>query len=165
MTSFTLREPGPRDAAALAELHVATWRETYSHLLPEDFFGEEHLEGRYRLWDRLLGEPREGWCIRVAERDGRIFGFAASGPGMGPEGTDPPRERQLYMLYVTRSDHGGGAGQALFDAVLGVEPAMLWVARENPRAISFYRRNGFEFDGVEESYPDIPQLIDARMVR
>ena len=165
MTSFTLREPGPRDAADLAELHVATWRETYSSLLPEDYFGADHLQGRYRLWDRLLGQPREGWHIRVAERDSRIFGFAAAGPSTGPEGAEFPRDRQLYMLYVVASDHGGGAGQALFDAVLGDGPAMLWVAKDNPRAISFYRRNGVEVDGVGETYPGTPQLIDARMVR
>lgn len=165
MTSFTLREPELRDAPELADLHVATWRETYGRLLPEEFFDEAHLEGRRSMWDRLLGEPREGWRTRVAERDGRLIGFAMAGPSTAPEGVAPPRARQLYMLYVTASDHGGGAGQALFDAVLGEEPAVLWVAKENPRAIAFYRRNGFAFDGVEETYPDVPQIVDARMVR
>jgi ribosomal protein S18 acetylase RimI-like enzyme len=165
MTPFTLREPEPRDARELAELHVATWRETYSHLLPADFFDDAHLEGRRRMWDRLLGEPREGWRTRIAERDGRIVGFAMAGPSTGAEGVELPRGRQLYMLYLSASDHGRGAGQALFDAVLGDEPAQLWVARDNPRAIAFYRRNGFEFDGVTETYPDVPQLVDARMVR
>lgn len=42
---------------------------------------------------------------------------------------------------------------------------MLWVALENPRAIAFYRRNGFEFDGAEETDPAAPAIIDARMVR
>lgn len=35
--SFTTRAPVPSDAAAIADLHVSTWREAYAHLLPEDF--------------------------------------------------------------------------------------------------------------------------------
>lgn len=31
---FTIRTPGPADADRIAELHVETWRETYTHLLP-----------------------------------------------------------------------------------------------------------------------------------
>jgi hypothetical protein len=33
---FTLREPTVDDAASLADLHVSTWREAYTHLLPHD---------------------------------------------------------------------------------------------------------------------------------
>jgi len=56
-------------------------------------------------------------------------------------------------------------GQALLDHVLGDSPAMLWVAAQNPRAIAFYRRNGFEFDGVEKVDPVAPLITDARMLR
>jgi ribosomal protein S18 acetylase RimI-like enzyme len=69
------------------------------------------------------------------------------------------------MLYVAAADHGGGAGQALLDAVLEEGPAVLWVAKENPRAIAFYRRNGFEFDGAEQTDPMVPTIIDVRMLR
>lgn len=40
-----------------------------------------------------------------------------------------------------------------------------WVAKENPRAIAFYRRNGFELDGAEQTDPGAPSITDARMVR
>ena len=50
---------------------------------------------------------------------------------------------------MLRRHHGSGAGQALLDAVVGSEPCQLWVARENPRAHRFYRRNGFVPDGTE----------------
>ncbi|MDQ7879574.1 GNAT family N-acetyltransferase [Microbacterium sp. QXD-8] len=163
--TFIVRVPDLAEAAEIADLHVVTWRETYTHLLPEGFFDEEYVQGRHLLWRRLLENPREEWRIRVAERDGRIVGLATSGPSTAPEGQDAPRERQLYMLYVLASEYGAGVGQALLDEVVGDEPAVLWVAKENPRAIAFYRRNGFAFDGVEEAYPDVPALVDARMVR
>ncbi|MFR5604363.1 MAG: GNAT family N-acetyltransferase [Acutalibacteraceae bacterium] len=33
----------------------------------------------------------------------------------------------------------------------GFRKAYLWVLRENDRAIRFYERNGFQFDGVEKT--------------
>lgn len=163
--SFTLREPGPRDAAAVAERHVSTWREAYAHLLPAGFFSEEYIERRRRMWRSLLEDPRADTTIRIAESDGSIIGLVWAGPGSGLEDAPPPRERQLYALYVAAAHYGTGAGQALLDEALGDGPAMLWVAAQNPRAIAFYRRNGFEFDGVEQTDPIAPSITDARMLR
>ncbi|WP_203580274.1 GNAT family N-acetyltransferase [Microbacterium hibisci] len=162
--TFTVREPEPPDAAEIADLHVVTWQETYSHLLPADYFDAAWVEDRHRMWTRLLEGGRDR-RVRIAEEDGRVIGLALSAPST-PQGDDtPPRERQLYMLYVLAAAHGRGVGQALLDEVLGDEPAVLWVAKENPRAIAFYRKNGFEFDGPEQTYPGAPTLVDARMVR
>lgn len=160
---FALRIPGPADADRIAELHVETWREAYTHLLPEGFFTPEFVRGRHDMWHRILDEPRPGYAVRMAEADGEPIGLAAAGPSFG-EG-ELPRERQLYSLYVLAAWHGVGAGQALLDAVLGDGPAQLWVAKQNPRAIAFYRRNGFAFDGVEQIDPGAPAIVDARMVR
>ncbi|WP_336633510.1 MULTISPECIES: GNAT family N-acetyltransferase [unclassified Microbacterium] len=163
--AFTLREPGPADAAAVADLHVATWKEAYAHLLPADFFSEEYVDGRHRLWRHVLTTRPDGMAVRVADVDGTIVGFAWVGPGEGAEGEAPPRDRMLYAIYVLESHHGTGVGQALLDDVLGSSPAMLWVAKENPRATAFYVRNGFRFDGAEQIDPHAPLITSARMVR
>ena len=164
--SFSLRQPALSDAANVAELHVQTWRETYSHLLPEDFFTERHVQGRHRMWEHILGNPGGDRCVRIAEDDQQeILGFAMTGPSFGPEGQELPRDRQLFCLYVAAAHHGTGVGQALLDATAGNAPTMLWVAKDNPRAVAFYRRNGFEFDGVEQQDPGAPKITDARMVR
>lgn len=160
-----VREPKLADAAEIAELHVSTWREAYSHLLPEGYFDDDHVRGRHRMWTRMLESPRDEWRIRVAVADGEIIGFACAGPSFGPEGETFPRDRQLYMIYVAAARHGTGASQALLDATLADEPAMLWVAKDNPRAVAFYRRNGFEFDGAEQTDPAAPSIVDARMLR
>lgn len=69
------------------------------------------------------------------------------------------------MLYVEQASHGSGAGQALLDAVLPRHPAFLWVARDNPRARAFYRRNGFQADGTELIDIPVPRLTSVQMVR
>ena len=55
---FTLREPVLPDASEIAELHVATWRETYSHLLPEDFFTEDCWMRPWATVKRCCGSRR-----------------------------------------------------------------------------------------------------------
>ena len=163
--SFTTRVPVPGDAAAIADLHVSTWREAYAHLLSEDYFSQEYIEGRQRMWNHVLGHPRDDVTVRIAESDGSIIGFALAGAGTGVEDEEPPRDRQLYAIYVSAAHYGTGTGQALIDEALGDGPAMLWVAKENPRATAFYIRNGFHFDGVEQIDPHAPMITDARMVR
>lgn len=163
--TFTIREPVEADAATLAALHVSTWRETYTHLLPEEFFTEAFIQGRLDMWQHVLGNPRSEWVVRVAESEGTMIGFAFAGQSLETDGQAPPRERQLYSIYVSAAHHGSGVGQALFDAVLGDQSAMLWVAKDNPRAVAFYLRNGFALDGAEQIDPAAPKIIDARMVR
>jgi ribosomal protein S18 acetylase RimI-like enzyme len=161
---FAIRMPGPADEEELALLHVSTWQEAYGHLLPDGFFDEAHLEGRRRQWRSILSSTRDDVVVRVAEEYGKLIGFAFAGPALTVQGA-PPRARQLYMLYLSRDRYGSGAGQALLDAVLGDEPAQLWVAEQNPRAIAFYRRNGFVFDGVEQTDATAPLITEARMIR
>ncbi|WP_353809617.1 GNAT family N-acetyltransferase [Agromyces sp. SYSU T00194] len=132
--------------------------------MPDEYFGERMLEQRRGLWNAIVSDhDRDDLRVAVAEADGTLVGFACSGRPQDPQ--HPPRLRQLYMVYVSRSHHGTGAGQALIDAVLGDEPAYLWVAKENPRAQAFYARNGFAFDGVEHPDEHVETFIEARMVR
>lgn len=101
---------------------MRSWRETYTGLVPERFFGNDARQARLRLWTTLLADPAGRDRIRVAEVDGAIVGFAGVGR---PEETEPARDLALHMLYVLKAHHGSGAGQALFDVVLGEEPAQL----------------------------------------
>ncbi|MDQ0708107.1 ribosomal protein S18 acetylase RimI-like enzyme [Arthrobacter woluwensis] len=176
--SFTLRPPLPSDVESLAVLHVRCWREAYGHLLPEEFFTEERLESRRRLWAMLTASPTEAQqsaqpsqsaqtkpsqTIRVAEAAGEVVGFAGGGAPLDPE--EASLGQNLSMLYLRQDFHGSGAGQALFDAVLPAGPAFLWVAKDNPRAQAFYRRNGFVLDGTEDVLEDFGGITEARMVR
>lgn len=163
--AFTIREPRSGEASAIADVHVATWKEAYSDLLPEDCFSEEYVADRHRMWQHVLTHPRDDMLVRVAEVEGEIVGFAWVGPGEGVNGGDAPRERLLYAIYVLAAHYGTGIGQALLDETLGDGPAMLWVAKVNPRATAFYLRNGFCFDGVEQVDPHAPLITDARMLR
>lgn len=113
----------------------------------------------------ILGNPHPEWALRIAESSAQIIGFAFCGPGFGSSGQELPRGRQLFSLFVAEAQYGTGAGQALLDATAGGSPALLWVVKENPQAVAFYGRNGFEFDGAEQADAGAPGILDARMVR
>ncbi|WP_253260964.1 GNAT family N-acetyltransferase [Rhodococcus ruber] len=159
---FHVREPEPADAEAIARVQVATWQATYGSLLPSSYFDATALEQRTAMWRSVLNGLHRPPRLRVAETHGDIVGFAAAGPPI--EDDDPVRDLQLYTLYLLPEHHGSGAGQLLLDAVLVGEPAQLWVAEDNPRAHSFYRRNGFMPDGTEKIFPHAP-LVAVRLVR
>lgn len=163
--TFVIRAATVADADELADLHVSTWREAYGELLPEGFFSPEYIDGRHRMWADTVTRPRPDVTLRVADSDGEIIGFAQAGPAGRGDDVDPPRGRQLYSIYVAAAHHGTGAAQHLLDEVLGREPALLWVAKGNARAIAFYVRNAFRADGAEQTYPGVPSLTAIRMIR
>jgi ribosomal protein S18 acetylase RimI-like enzyme len=112
-------------------------------------------------------QPRPGRLV-VALRDGYVVGFGNSGDAHGPDaehGFSPARPLHLFSLYLLSAVQGIGAGQSMLDAVVGSEPAQPWVLRGNARAISFYKRNGFAFDGVEYTDPGDANMVELRMVR
>ncbi len=155
----TIRAATPADVTALAEAHVATWRETYRGLLPDHYLDGMTVAGREPQWQRLLTLPTEQRCVLIAEgAEGVIAGFASGGLHQGT--LDYAGE--LYTLYVRQTYQGAGIGRALFAVVAarlreqGCTSLALWVLATNERARGFYakqggqllREQGIVFDGV-----------------
>lgn len=156
------------DADGIAEVQITSWRETYSGLVPDRLLEDGTRDARRRMWSSILSlDPVPGTVV-VAERDGRVVGFAFAGSSSHPDaarGFTPVRESHLFSIYLLAAEHGAGTGRALLEAVLGDRPAQLWVLSANDRARVFYERHGFRADGVEMSDPDLDGLPEIRMVR
>lgn len=161
---YLIREPNTLDADEIARVHVRGWREAYSHLLPEEFYGAAAIAQRTGMWRSILKGPTlpAGLRVMVAEAGTRLVGFAFAGDAVGEDAVRPLR---LHALYITSDWYGTGVGQALLDSVLGADPAELWVAEDNPRARAFYRRNGFAPDGAMKIDQDANDLVELRLVR
>jgi L-amino acid N-acyltransferase YncA len=149
------------DAAGIARVHVTAWRETYTRLLPAGALDDLDPIARAERWTEIIADDRTD--VRVAEGDGEIIGWASVSAGRD---ADAPRDLELEGIYVLAAHHGSGAGQALLDAAIGDRPAYLWSAADNPRAQSFYRRNGLIDDGSRSEYPFAGHPVTiARFVR
>jgi GNAT superfamily N-acetyltransferase len=130
--------------------------------MPDEVLDDPGLvTARERFWTAALTDERyRENRVAVAEQDGELIGVAMSGPPL-----DPGVEwaRQLYVLYLCAAHHGGGAGQALLEAVVDAkESVALWVADPNPRAQAFYRKRGFDADGTTQVEGGVREI---RMVR
>ena len=158
---FEIRAATVDDAMALGAMHVAAWREAYfPHILSAASLEVATPEARgARYVDLLTANTATTW---LAVSDDEIIGHSAAVPAQ----PDEPGELELLSIYVLAKAYGSGAGQALLDAAIGDRSACLWVAAENPRAISFYRRNGFEAVGepVRRTFI-LDELDELRMAR
>ena len=165
----TVRRAVAGDIEQLAQVHIRCWRETYRGMLSDAFLASADPAGRLVLWRHLLDrpDPAEAW---VACDGGTVVGFAGRrrlpAPG-SREGHQPPAsgDLELWGLYLLASHQGRGLGRQLLTAALGTDAASLWVAAGNSKAISFYRRFGFEPDGAKDVLADWEDLPEIRMVR
>ena len=139
-----LRDAVPGDATAIAEVHVASWRAAYRHLLPDALLDGLSVDDRARWWRRLLDAPR-GDHVVLAERDGAVDGFVHV--ALGPP--DAPECGELVTLYLVPGRWGTGLGARLHDAGLdrlageGCAEARVWMLSTNERARRFYVRRGW----------------------
>jgi GNAT superfamily N-acetyltransferase len=131
--SMQIRAAVPADAAAIAAIHVQSWRETYTGIMPEDVIIRHSVESRLPMWQHILAH--ESAFVFVAEDEsGAVVGFVSGGAAR--ELTDQ-FEGEIYALYLLRSHQGRGIGRALMQAVAarlheaGYRSMMLWVLASN----------------------------------
>jgi ribosomal protein S18 acetylase RimI-like enzyme len=154
----TIRVAGVADAEALAPLHVQVWDEAYTGLMPQQVIDGRKVEpmrAKVARWRQRIARPD---CTTwVADDAGDLVGFVESGRGRDGSG-----ELELMALYVRSSHYDTGLGHRLLETAIGDGPAYLWVLDGNARAIRFYERHGFAFDGrIEEEV----EGLHRRMVR
>lgn len=149
------------DAEQLADLHLDVWEEAYADLMPASVFTERRRrrDERVASWSGIIAAGSSENLLAWSP-EGALLGFSSTGGGRDPDEGLPPLE--LMALYVRASSYGTGVGLALLEAAIGDSPAYLWVLDGNVRAIGFYERHGFAFDGATK-LDDVG--LERRMVR
>lgn len=125
-------------------VHYKSWQETYPDLVPQAYLENVTLESCTAMARRWRNN------ILIAKDGKQVIGFAAFGPCRD----DRLRNcGEIIALYTLQACYGKGAGQMLLQAALeklsGYAHIFLWVLRGNSRAIRFYEKNGFRFDGTQ----------------
>jgi GNAT superfamily N-acetyltransferase len=155
------------DAEAAAWCHLLCWREAYAALVPPELLLERTSDVARRIdrWSAPLGDGRRRWIALnpdpAAPVNERVVGFVGTGPGRDQ---DSPVPFELEAIYTRQAYWKTGLGGRLLDVAVGKEPAFLWVFEGNERALRFYRRHGFEPDGVGKHDPYF-DLHEIRLVR
>jgi len=149
--TLRIREAEPKDAEAVAGVHVRSWQAAYRGQLTDDYLDGLSVDERVEQHRGALETPGEHrtW---VAEEDGRVVGFAVTGPSQDADADD--RTGELYAVYVDPDRFGTGIGKRLTDHAIadlrerGFRTATLWVLQTNDGARRFYEREGWAADGL-----------------
>jgi GNAT superfamily N-acetyltransferase len=150
-----VRAARPGDARAIAEVSVASRRWSYRDLLTEAELATLSVEDTTADFAQGLSELPDGAAVFVAERAGRVVGYAYVLPS--PDADVPAGTSELGSLYVTEDVAGIGVAQTLMGAALnharGAGHGLFtsWVRQENARARRFYEKHGLQPDGGERS--------------
>jgi ribosomal protein S18 acetylase RimI-like enzyme len=174
--TMVIRRARPEDAAAIARVHVESWRSTYAGLLPERLLLKlSSARHEARWWRHVLGRFRRSHFVYVAEdpREG-VVGFVSGGAARDRE---LEYDGEVYALYVLDEFHESGIGSALFQRLSErllreCGPSMVvWVLSSNPSRF-FYERlggkriatrrdrmGGAEVEETAYGWVDIAQLV------
>ena len=104
------------DAAAIAAVQVAAWRETYAGLLPADVLDSMDAEQFAAQWARSLEKPADARNrVLVALERNDVRAFAVTGPCADPD-ADPITDGEIAELVVPSDVRGQGHGSRLLQA-------------------------------------------------
>jgi GNAT superfamily N-acetyltransferase len=169
VNAIKLREATQTDAAALGSLHVASWHETYTGIIPDEVLVGLSVEARTAMWSKILSDPAAlgDTAVFVAEDGGRIVGFGSCGQQRDKALADAGFGGEIGAIYVFRSHQNRGVGRSIMAAMsqflsgLGHTAASLWVLRENTPARTFYEGLGGEIVGEKRDEQPNATLIEV----
>ncbi|WP_164669616.1 GNAT family N-acetyltransferase [Virgibacillus doumboii] len=148
---FTIRKAVYEDAASIADIHVNSWKSTYSELLDEKDISNMTYENRKTLWETVLRIQKKDQSTLVIENDTKIVGFVSG----GPERTKRfDYDSEIYTIYLLDEFQRMGLGARLLKAFceemreLGFQSVLVWVLKQNPSS-RFYERYDAEPVGEE----------------
>jgi ribosomal protein S18 acetylase RimI-like enzyme len=169
------------DAHGLAVMHLASWRETYTGLLPAKMLSSLVVEARAAAWATIMQEPatERSTVIYLAEHEGTIIGFGSCGAQRTESLKQKGYDGEVSAIYVLREFHKRKIGTRLFRAMCadlisrgGFHAAALWVLRDNLRARRFYEayagrviaerddvRDGAILLELAYGWPDLKELV------
>ena len=134
----------PEEIEGKSLVHWQTWREAYDDLLPADFQETMTLE-KCRFFSQKYPEN-----TLIAMDGKKVVGFIS----YGNYRDETIQAGEIIALYVLKDYYGKGVSEQLihaaFVALNQFSEIYLWVLKENKRAIAFYQKMGFTFDGQEK---------------
>ncbi len=148
----------PEEIEGKSFVHWQTWREAYDDLLPAEFQETMTLE-RCRFFSQKYPEN-----TLIAIDGVKVVGFISYGNFRD----ETIQAGEIIALYVLKDYYGKGIAQKLVKAALTAldrfYEIFLWVLKDNKRAIAFYQKMGFTFDGQEKILELEKSIKEKRMV-
>lgn len=141
-----------KDILQLQKIGRQTFEETFSESNSEENMKSYLEEGfsEEKLTAELNDDNSEFY---FATFNNEVIGYLKINFGESQTELKDSRALEIERIYVSKEFHGKSVGQLLYDKAIQIakqkEAEYVWLGvwEENPRAISFYKKNGFvEFD-------------------
>ena len=152
MENIEIKKVSISDLNELSEIGRKTFSETFSAGNSEENI-ESYLEEKFSV-KQLTGElTNNDSSFYFSLIDDRVVGYLKVNFGKAQTELKGDTGAEIERIYVLKEFHGKKVGQFLYDKAIEVakeantDYIWLGVWEENPRAINFYKKNGFvEFD-------------------
>jgi len=154
MSAHSFRIAGAADAAALADFMSRNFLATYGHCSSAANIAAT-IDKHYGLaaQQRQVGDPAR--VNLLLELDGAIVGHAQMHfDGETPAAVQPLPSGEVSRFYIDTAFHGRGLAQAMMAKAreLALERGVrsLWLScwQQQPQAIRFYEKEGFQITGT-----------------
>ncbi len=141
-------------------VHCTSWQEAYRGIVSDRYLDSMTVAAttaRARQFpeNTLIAKDRE-----------KVVGFAVYGPSRDEDLTDAG---EVIAIYVLSAYYGRKIGYRLmneaFSRLSEYNTIFVWVLEKNERAIRFYHRYGFEFDGCKKQWNLGTPVTIVRMIK
>ena len=149
MENITVQKISISDLPALQKIGRQTFYETFAASNTEENITKYLEEGfsEDKLTTELEDQNAEFY---FATLDNEVIGYLKLNYGASQTELKDDKALEIERIYVLQEFHGKKVGQILYNKAIEVakdkksDYVWLGVWEENPRAISFYKKNGFE---------------------
>ena len=149
MENITVQKISISDLPALQKIGRQTFYETFAASNTEENITKYLEEGfsEDKLTTELEDQNAEFY---FATLDNEVIGYLKLNFGASQTELKDEKALEIERIYVLQEFHGKKVGQILYNKAIEVakdkksDYVWLGVWEENPRAISFYKKNGFE---------------------
>lgn len=145
---ISVRTCNAKDIDALVALGIKTFRDTFDEYNdPDNMIRYLNENFTRKIIEQEMQQPGTMYFLALDGR--RAAGYAKVRASPVPEGLADEAALEIARLYAHRDYFGKRVGHMLLQACLahirkrGAKTAWLGVWENNPRAITFYEKNGF----------------------
>ena len=141
-------------------VHCTSWQESYRGIVCDRYLDTMTVEATTA---RARKFPEN---TLIAKDKEKVVGFAVYGPSRDEDLTDAG---EVVAIYVLSAYYGRKIGYRLmneaFSRLREYKTVFVWVLEKNERAIRFYHKYGFEFDGCKKQLNLGTPVSAVRMIK